>query len=426
MLTADLRSLIPCAAFALGVATACSSRSGDGGAAPSSTAAAAASATAAVAAPAPAPAAGSVAAAASAAATPAAEGPVIRVPAGQLMAGTACGDHPRVPAEELAGETIELGAFTIDTYPYPNDPAQPPKTGVSQDEAKQLCEVRGRRLCTELEWERACKGPSNTRYEYGDRFDVKACPTGIGAIPSYAAFERCAGGFGARAMHGFVFEWTASPWKRGKEEGKTVLRGGYGNAPYGHMRCSAVKAADPAEKAASVGFRCCGGPVNAREVEIPAPEEAPPALAEETTIDDALMGRLKRALVNGQLKDADGVTSTFAKVWRWRPAANEELLLARYESRREGGAAFVQPFVIRLCDRTVQLIGRLRGPVDSMEAPVVREDAPGIVTLAVQSGDSTGEVRLVYQFAQVLTGQPAWLQVGATPGAPGSSSAPAP
>src|SRR5262245_2860585 len=145
-------------------------------------------------------------------------GPVARIPAGKLVAGTACGDHPRVPAEELAGESVDMGAFDIDAYPYPNHPSKAPLTGVSRDEAKKLCEARGRRLCTELEWERACKGPKNTRYEYGDRFDAKACPTGLGAIPAYDKFERCASEFGVYATHGFVWEWTASEWKRGKDE----------------------------------------------------------------------------------------------------------------------------------------------------------------------------------------------------------------
>src|SRR4029078_8126118 len=95
-------------------------------------------------------------------------------------------------------------------------------------------------------------------------------------------------------MHGVVWEWTASDWKRGKEEGKVVLRGGFGNQPYAHMRCTGVRAEAPADKDASVGFRCCGGAANAKEVEIPADEDSP-ALAEEKTIDEPLLGRLNRA-----------------------------------------------------------------------------------------------------------------------------------
>lgn len=354
---------------------------------------------------------------------PAPAGPVIAIPAGKLVAGTACGDHPRAPGEELAGESIDLGAFDVDAYPYPNDPAQPPRTGVSRAAAQKLCEARGRRLCTELEWERACKGPKNTRYEYGDRFDAKACPTGLGAAPAPAGFEKCASGFGVHALHGFAWEWTASEDKRGKPEGKGVLRGGHGNQPYAHMRCSSARAADPAAGEAGVGFRCCGGPANAAEVVIPGDDPPPAALAEETAPDEALLGRLKRALVNGQYKDAEGVTASFTKVWRWHPAAKEEIVLARYELEASDGAPSVQLFVIRLCDKAVQLLGRLRAPVERMAPPAVKDDAPGLAAVHVEGAGSAGDVKLTYQFGQVALDQPAWVKAGAAPAASASSSA---
>lgn len=369
-----------------------------------------------------APAAATARASATASAAPLPAAPVVGIPAGKLVAGTACGDHPKLPGEELAGEAIDLGAFDIDAYPYPDDASKPPLTGVSRDEAKKLCEARGRRLCTELEWERACKGPANTRYEYGDRFDAKVCPTGHGAVPAPSAFEKCASGFGAHAMHGFAWEWTASEWKRGKAEGKGVLRGGFGNQPYAHMRCSGAREEDPGAKEASVGFRCCGGAANAQEVIIPADDPAPGALVEEPTPDAALLKRLGRALVNGQFKDPEGVTSRFAKVWRWHPAPKEEIVLARYESKAADGAAFVQPMVIRLCDKTVQLLGRLKGPVEKMEDPVVKDGAPGTAVVRVEGGGTSGEVKLTYQFAQVAIDAPAWVKAGAPPAA---SAAPA-
>ena len=407
--------LIPPLLLGLLVA-ACSKPSSDDANKPATT-----GATAAV----PASAAPAQSAAPSTAAPAGAAGPTASIAAGKLVAGTACGDQPRQPGEELAGEAIQMGAFDIDAYPYPNDATKPPLTSTSRDEARKLCEARGRRLCTELEWERACKGASNTRYEYGDRFDAKACPTGLGKIPGYEGFDKCVSGFGVHAMHGFVWEWTASDWKRGKEEGKVVLRGGYGNQPYAHMRCTGVRAEAPSAKEASVGFRCCGGPANAKEVEIPADEEAP-VIAEEKSIDEALLGRFKRALVNGNMKDAEGVTSTFTKVWRWRAAPKDEIILVRYESKPADGAPFVQPLVIRFCDKTVQLIGKLRGPVDTMEDPVVKDDAPGTAVIRVKAGESSGDVKLTYQFAQVALDQPAWIKAKSASAAASASAGAAP
>lgn len=357
-----------------------------------------------------------------ASAAPAA-GPTAAIPAGKLLAGTACGEHPRVPSEELAGDALPMSAFDIDAYPYPNDPSKAPLTSVSRDEAAKLCEARGRRLCTELEWERACKGPSNTRYEYGDRFDAKACPTGLGAAPATGTFEKCQSGFGVHAMHGFDWEWTSSAWQRGGEAGKVALRGGHGNAPYAHMRCSGSRATDPATKEAGVGFRCCGGAANTQEIVIPADDPAPAALAEEKDVDAALLGRLDRALVNGQLRAPAGTTSSFTRVWRWHAAPKDELFVARYESKSADGATVVQPLVVRLCDRAVQLIGRLRAPVESMEDPEVKDDAPGTMVLKIKDGASSGEVKLTYQFAQVATDQPAWVKAGAAASASASAAA---
>ncbi|EYF02730.1 putative serine/threonine protein kinase [Chondromyces apiculatus DSM 436] len=352
-------------------------------------------------------------------------GPSVKIPAGKLVAGTACGDHPRAPGEELAGESVELGEFDIDVYPYPNDPTKKPATGFKRARAAELCEMRGRRLCTELEWERACKGPSNTRYEYGNKFEAKSCPTGLKKDTPLSEFEKCASGFGARAMHGYVWEWTASPWKRGKVtegEEKGVLRGGFGGTPYANMRCTSVKAADPAVVSWEAGFRCCGGTANTAEVVIPAPEEEPAALAEEASVDEALAGRLQKALAHAQVK----TEGTFSKVWRWRPAFNEELIVARFESKGEEGGAVVQPVVIRLCDNAVSVLGRMAGPVGEMGEPVVKSDAPGAASFPLKSGSDAGDVKFVYQFAQVATQAPPWVKAGgpASSASAGASAAP--
>jgi hypothetical protein len=120
------------------------------------------------------------------------------------------------------------------------------------------------------------------------------------------------------------------------------------------------------------------------------------------------------------------VTSTFARVWRWHPAPKEEILLVRYESKTADGAAFVQPLLVRLCDKSVQLIGRLKGAVEKMEAPAAKEDAPGTALIHVEAAGSSGDVKLTYQFAQVSIDAPAWIKPGALPAASApAASAPA-
>ena len=75
---------------------------------------------------------------------------------------------------------VELGPFEIDKLPYPNDPTKPARTGVSRDEARGLGQKEGARLCTELEWERACKGNDADLYAAGadSRFRARATRPG--------------------------------------------------------------------------------------------------------------------------------------------------------------------------------------------------------------------------------------------------------
>jgi hypothetical protein len=338
---------------------------------------------------------------------------VVTIPAGKLIAGTACGNHPRLPSEELGGVSIDMGEFSIDAYPYPNDPTKPATTSVSRDDAAALCKARGRRLCTELEWERACKGPKNTRYEYGDRFDVKKCSTTQGTTPnggSVGALDGCASAFGVHAMHGFAFEWTSSAWERdGEDKASAVLRGGFGDQPFAHLRCSAVRAAPPAQADAKVGFRCCGGPENQAKVQIE--HDARPTLEPVEPLDAALAARVQSAMKNGKLVAEDGAAYTVEKAWRWHPVGQEELVLARVSAPGDAGAGATL-VVARLCERVAQLENRAKAPVSELGEPEAKDEARPraaagepprhLVVFPVKRGDATGEIRIEYQFGQVL------------------------
>jgi serine/threonine protein kinase len=65
----------------------------------------------------------------------------------------------------LGANLVEAGRqrFCIDVYEYPGGKTIP-RTGVAWKEAAQLCASRGQRLCTDAEWERACRGKSSASY----------------------------------------------------------------------------------------------------------------------------------------------------------------------------------------------------------------------------------------------------------------------
>jgi hypothetical protein len=258
---------------------------------------------------------------------------MVYVPAGTLLAGTPVDAVPRIAEEELPGTHVELGGFFIDLLPYPNEPGAIATTNVSRDEAAALCAAKSKRLCMELEWERACKGPANTAYEDGDELRPATC--GLGLAADLAAkrptgdLPACVSGFGVREMHGGAWEWTAEPWNRGGRRDLGVLKGG--NAIAGELagRCANSLARAPTTKSPSMGFRCCAGPKNDARVSLATPMTAP---LERSVKTDALTAPwLPFAREAWPLKNptAPGASVfAFRHSFIWHPVANETLIVA--------------------------------------------------------------------------------------------------
>jgi formylglycine-generating enzyme required for sulfatase activity len=197
-------------------------------------------------------------------------GEVIEIPAGSFMANSLPGDEGRDPTIEPLPTEVKLNAFKIDALPYPNDPAQTVKTGVSRAEAQKLCADKGARLCTELEWERACKGPEGDMHASGGAWD-RDCDENPAA---------CASGFGVRGL-GVLREWTSSqilsavdgipPAPAVRGAGTSHLDGGL---PYpGAHRCARRSRGAEGRVATDLTFRCCYGEPN--QAALPAVELKP-------------------------------------------------------------------------------------------------------------------------------------------------------
>ncbi len=248
------------------------------------------------------------------------------VPGGTLVAGTSPDKTPRIADEEMAGGTADMGAFYIDLLPWPNEPNAIPTTNVSRDEAAALCATKQKRLCSELEWERACKGPDNTTYEYGDAYRRDPCGTGIAleqaARRPTGEHAQCKSKFGVSEMHGGAWEWTASAWGRGsKDASQGVLRGG--NSVAGELvgRCANAIARDPAKKAPTMGFRCCSGSKSMAEVRLELIGTPGFGMVPSSTLGHVASVALASAI---GCAPAD-VPSEKAHGWAWIPVANEEL-----------------------------------------------------------------------------------------------------
>jgi hypothetical protein len=250
---------------------------------------------------------------------------MVWIPGGALVAGTPPNELPRRVDQEMPGEQVVLRGYYIDTFPYPNEEGAIPLTNVSQADAAALCAEREKRLCTELEWERACKGPQNLAYEYGDRHRPDRCGTGVApSLRPAGLLVGCRSDFGVRDLHGGAFEWTASRWGRGTNSDLFAVRGGNSTAGEVVARCANAESRPADTKSGVVGFRCCAGTPNTSEVDLVV--RTGKHLEEFERIERARSQRLLAALPE-EAKSAlarSGVTR-LERLWMWRPVANEEL-----------------------------------------------------------------------------------------------------
>ena len=185
---------------------------------------------------------------------------MVLVPNGPMLYGPTDEKNAEHAAKEEA-QRINVKAFCIDKFEWPNQPGEAPTRLVSWLEASSLCSTKGKRLCTEYEFEKACRGPSGTHYTYGDGFAAKACAN---ANDDYGLgqFTNCVSGFGVYDMSGGVYEWTSStpPTTTGPDtSGLRIVRGGMSaDAEEKTSRCTYRLRFATTVTGREIGFRCCG------------------------------------------------------------------------------------------------------------------------------------------------------------------------
>ncbi len=167
--------------------------------------------------------------------------------------GSLPGTAGRNPRAEAAWAEVTLPSFEMDRLPYPNDPDMDIVTA-NHSRAAQLCAAEGKHLCSELQWERACKGGVDATYSSGETYECER-----GRCDSFEGVT----GLGARP------EWTgdAADPRLGEVEGSMVR--GSARASVTAHRC-ARRAFRP-DRDRDIAFRCCSGEGEVSYPAAPAP-----------------------------------------------------------------------------------------------------------------------------------------------------------
>lgn len=177
---------------------------------------------------------------------------------GAFMMGAPMNDPDRNFGDlPYASKTVP--SYCIDYYEAPNSRGKLPTTKVGFKSAEKACKGRGKRLCTEEEWEKACKGPSGSRFPYGNQWAPDACNTedeegNDREVVASGTFSKCRGPYNVLDLSGNVAEWTATEWSGG---GAYVIKGGSADRPSYDARCASRKKKAAGAADAMLGYRCC-------------------------------------------------------------------------------------------------------------------------------------------------------------------------
>jgi len=158
---------------------------------------------------------------------------------------------------EMPRRIINHKAFCIDKYEFPNRKGAIPDTGVTWAIAEQRCEFRGKRLCAEFEWERACKSTWEFNWSFGDTYEENVCNMTTGAVTASGNMPRCRSFENIFDMNGNVAEWVYDRPSAKFAKGAAVTKGGSFNDRPIFSRCTFKSMVDPRTQNDEIGFRCC-------------------------------------------------------------------------------------------------------------------------------------------------------------------------
>lgn len=135
-----------------------------------------------------------------------------------------------------------------------------PAVLVSWDDAAAYCRWRGARLPSELEWEKAARGPEGRVFPWGDRADatrVNGLEAAVGDTVPVLTNPRAASPYGVHDVAGNAAEWTATP---GPTPEHFIIRGSSFLDPAERARPSRRRERPRDARSVTLTFRCAVTP----------------------------------------------------------------------------------------------------------------------------------------------------------------------
>ncbi len=187
---------------------------------------------------------------------------MVEVPAGPFTMGADNADPEDAPAHEVDVPAFKIDRFEVtnadyaafadatgyQTYAEKEGSAKNwrdfagdgkenhPVVKVIWEDAKAYCEWLGKRLPTEVEWEKAARGTDARTFPWGNEWDptkANVKETGLRGTAAVGSFSAGASPYGAEDMSGNVWEWTDS-WYQ-------AYPGNTANDPYYGEQCRSTR-----------------------------------------------------------------------------------------------------------------------------------------------------------------------------------------
>jgi serine/threonine-protein kinase len=219
-------------------------------------------------------------------------GDMVLVPAGRVLVGK--DNQPMdLPAFYIDVTEVSNGAYAnfvkATNHPKPpgfaEDRPDDPVVNVSIADAVAFARWAGKRLPTELEWEKAARGSDGRKFPWGDQLDRRLAnvadnpdhgdPRGVLAVTSFANVPTV---YGAINLVGNVWEWVDAqhqpeaeilaalqqvPGLKGKVKASdtfNAIRGGAYDVPLEHISLADYSPFPAQHGYRNIGFRCAKSP----------------------------------------------------------------------------------------------------------------------------------------------------------------------